>query len=148
MEEPRGIGVRDVKPADFIAAYAQHLKNSGKMDLPRNWEVVKTATFKELAPYSADWYYIRAASIARKVYLRQNTGIGALRRVYGGPARRNTTLPVHFQRGSGKMIRTMCQQLEAMGVLETVEDGKGGRRITEKGQQDLDRIAGQVAARS
>jgi small subunit ribosomal protein S19e len=93
MEAARGIGVRDVKAADFITAYAQHLKNSGKMDLPRNWEVVKTATFKELAPYSADWYYVRAASIARKVYLRQNTGVGALRRVYGGPARRNTTLP-------------------------------------------------------
>jgi ribosomal protein S19E (S16A) len=43
------------------------------------------------------------------------------------------------------MIRVMLQQLESMGVLETVDDGKGGRRITEKGQQDLDRIAGQVA---
>lgn len=30
------------------------------MQLP-NWvDIVKTATFKELAPYDPDWYYVRA----------------------------------------------------------------------------------------
>ena len=29
---------------------------------------------KELAPYDPDWYYIRAAAIVRKIYLRQGTG--------------------------------------------------------------------------
>ena len=29
---------------------------------------VKTATYKELAPYDPDWFYIRAASVARKLY--------------------------------------------------------------------------------
>lgn len=31
--EARGITVRDVAPADFIAAYASHLKNSDKFEV-------------------------------------------------------------------------------------------------------------------
>ena len=31
--EARGITVRDVAPADFIAAYALHLKNSDKFEV-------------------------------------------------------------------------------------------------------------------
>lgn len=30
------------------------------MELPDWTDIVKTATFKELAPYDPDWYYIRA----------------------------------------------------------------------------------------
>lgn len=36
------------------------------------------------------------------------------------------------------------QALEKIGVLEQDED-KGGRRITEQGQRDLDRIAQQAS---
>merc|ERR1719329_42271 len=68
-EEARGICVRDVKADAFIAEYAEHLKNSDKFELPVWSDTIKTACFKELAPYGDDWYYIRAASIARKVYL-------------------------------------------------------------------------------
>lgn len=32
----------------------------------------------------ADWFYIRAASIARKVYCKGNMGVGALRKSYCG----------------------------------------------------------------
>ena len=40
-----------------------------QMQLP-NWvDLVKTATFKELAPYDPDWYYVRAGgSGARQVW--------------------------------------------------------------------------------
>ena len=44
----------------FIAAYSSHLKRSGKLEVP-NWvDTVKTGSFKELAPYNPDWYYVRA----------------------------------------------------------------------------------------
>jgi len=40
------------------------------MEVP-NWaDVVKTASYKELAPYDPDWFFVRAASMARKVYLK------------------------------------------------------------------------------
>jgi hypothetical protein len=39
------------------------------MELPTWADVVKTASYKELAPYDPDWFFVRAASMARKVYL-------------------------------------------------------------------------------
>uniref|UniRef100_H3G8P8 40S ribosomal protein S19 n=2 Tax=Phytophthora ramorum TaxID=164328 RepID=H3G8P8_PHYRM len=144
-EVTRGVTVRDVKPADFIKAYAEHLKRSGKIELPAWWDVVKTAAFKEYSPADPDWYYIRAASIARKVYLRQYTGVGSLKKVYGGASRRGVQRQ-HFQKASGGLIRHILQQLEEMKVVEKCPEGvnKGGRKISSHGQQDLDRIAGQV----
>jgi small subunit ribosomal protein S19e len=41
---------------------------------------------------------------------------------------------------SGSVDRKVCQSLAKIGVLENDED-KGGRRITQSGQRDLDRIA-------
>lgn len=141
----RGVTVRDVTPADFIKCYAEHLKRSGKMELPKWWDIVKTAPHKELSPYDQDWYYIRAASIARKVYLRQYTGVGALKKVYGSAGRRGVHRQ-HHAKASGGIIRHILQQLETMQVVEKCEEGvcKGGRKISSHGQQDLDRIAGQI----
>ncbi|GMH59752.1 hypothetical protein TrLO_g6452 [Triparma laevis f. longispina] len=139
--EARGITVRDIAPAEFIRAYAEHLKNSDKFELP-NWaDMVKTAVFKELAPYGDDWYYIRAASIARKIYLRPGTGVGALQKWYGGSYRRGTRTE-HFRKANSGLIRSVLQGLEEMKVIEKA--GAKGRKMTRVGQQDLDRIAGGV----
>ncbi|KAL4162466.1 hypothetical protein PRNP1_003003 [Phytophthora ramorum] len=117
-EVTRGVTVRDVKPADFIKAYAEHLKRSGKIELPAWWDVVKTAAFKEYSPAT-------------------RTGTTSAPR----PSRRQ-----HFQKASGGLIRHILQQLEEMKVVEKCPEGvnKGGRKISSHGQQDLDRIAGQV----
>ena len=140
-EESRGICVRDVAATDFIAAYAEHLKNSDKFELPVWADLVKTATFKELAPYGDDWYYIRAASIARKIYLRPGLGVGQLRKWYGGSFR-NGARTEHFRKANAGIIRSVLIQLEEMKVTEKLPTG--GRRMTRVGQQDLDRIAGAV----
>ena len=34
-----------------------------QIKLPQWVDIVKTATYKELAPYDPDWYYIRAGGI-------------------------------------------------------------------------------------
>merc|ERR1711890_109908 len=86
------------------------------------WDIVKTATHKEYSPYSEDWYYIRAASIARKVYLRQYTGVGGLKKVYGGAGRRGT-LRQKYMKASGGLIRHILQQLEEMQVIEKCDAG-------------------------
>lgn len=101
-----GITVRDVRADAFIAAYAQVLKNNDKFVVPKWADTIKTGVHKELAPYDPDWYYIRAgkeaifsslylivsnflfiAAVARKVYLKQGTGVGALKKRFGGAYR-------------------------------------------------------------
>eukprot|EP00736_Rhodelphis_marinus_P014288 Rmarinus@m.5170 len=135
--------VKDVPAHDFIVEYAQHLKRTGKVTVPEWANLVKTAHFKELAPYEPDWFYIRCASVARHIYLRGGTGVGALRKVFGG-ANRTGTCPSHFTTASGAVIRRALHELEKIKCVE--QDPKGGRRITQAGQRDLDRIAATIYA--
>ena len=51
--------VKDVSAADFISAYANHLKKNNKLDRPEWLDFVKTGVGKELAPYDPDWIYTR-----------------------------------------------------------------------------------------
>jgi len=80
----RGVTVKDVAPDKFIAAYARYLKRSGKVQVPKWADMVKTAAFKELAPTDPDWFFVRTASLARRIYLRPGSGVGKFRKVYGG----------------------------------------------------------------
>ncbi|XP_073018884.1 small ribosomal subunit protein eS19z [Primulina eburnea] len=133
--------VKDVSPHEFVKAYAAHLKRSGKMELPEWTDIVKTGVLKELAPYDPDWYYIRAASMARKIYLRGGVGVGGFRRIYGG-SKRNGSRPPHFCKSSGSIARNILQQLQVLGIVEM--EPRGGRRITSNGQRDLDQVAGRI----
>jgi small subunit ribosomal protein S19e len=137
-----GVSVKDVSPALFINAYAQHLKRSGRMAIPKWVDIIKTASYKELAPYDPDWFFVRAASMARKIYLRGgHVGVGAFRKIYGG-RKNNGSKPSHYKKASGGVARYILQELEKLKVLE--KDPKGGRRLTALGRRDLDRIAGSV----
>ncbi|KAK3023882.1 hypothetical protein RJ639_042898 [Escallonia herrerae] len=141
MEATAARTVKDVSPHEFVKAYAAHLKRSGKIELPHWTDIVKTGTFKELAPYDPDWYYIRAASMARKIYLRGGIGVGAFQRIYGG-RKRNGSRPPHFCKSSGGIARHILQQLQTMNIVDF--DAKGGRKITSNGQRDLDQVAGRI----
>ncbi|XP_065836116.1 small ribosomal subunit protein eS19-like [Oscarella lobularis] len=134
--------VKDVSPHALNKAFAAFLKKSNRLKVPTWVDIVKTGRHKELAPYDRDWYFIRAASVARQVYLRGGQGVGALTRRYGG-RKRNGTRPGHFQRGSSSVARWVLKSLEGMNLIE--KDPNGGRKITSQGQRDLDRIANQVA---
>ncbi|KAI9659113.1 MAG: 40S ribosomal protein S19 [Bathelium mastoideum] len=134
-----GVNVRDVPADKFIDAYAAFLKRQGKLPIPGWVDTVKTSHAKELPPQNIDWYYIRAASIARHIYMRKTVGVGRLRKVHGCQKNRGSR-PSHHVDASGSVDRKVMQSLEKIGVLEQDED-KGGRRITQSGQRDLDRIA-------
>ncbi|KAL0580100.1 Protein component of the small (40S) ribosomal subunit [Marasmius crinis-equi] len=131
-------GVRDVGADAFITAYASHLKRSGKLEVPTWVDIVKTGHYKELAPYDPDWYYTRAAAVARHIYLRKDVGVGSLAKLHGGRNRRGNR-PSHHANCSAGVQRRICQSLEKIGVLEQTDNG--GRRISQDGQRDLDRIA-------
>merc|ERR1712216_1043442 len=78
-------------------------------------------------PYDPDWYFVRAASIARKIYLKQGIGVGKFRKIYGSTYRKGVRTE-HFCKVSGGLIRHICQQLEKAGLVEMYS--KGGRVIT------------------
>lgn len=80
----------------------------------------------------------KTAALARHIYLRKAVGIGALQKLHGG-AKNNGFAPSHHASASGSVQRKVIQGLEGIGVLE--KDPKGGRRISQDGMRDLDRIA-------
>lgn len=88
---------------------------------------------------SSPRFYVRAAAVARHIYVRKTVGVGRFRKVHGGTKNRGSR-PSHHVDASGSVDRKVMQALEKIGVLEQDED-KGGRRITQQGQRDLDRIA-------
>mmetsp|Transcript_37506 Transcript_37506/g.65975 ORF Transcript_37506/g.65975 Transcript_37506/m.65975 type:complete len:164 (+) Transcript_37506:74-565(+) len=142
-EDRKVVTVKDVEPAKFIEAFAQHLKRQGRFEIPKWADVVKTGKLKELPPSNPDWLYVRTASMVRKIYIRGGSGVGGFRKVYGGQKRRGTMTNT-FAKGSGKIIRYIFQQLEEMGLVE--QDENGGRIITKEGQRELDTVAVQAAA--
>ena len=116
-----GVTLKDV-PADlFIKAYAKQLKTAGVLKVPEWAEYVKTGVGKKLSPYEEDWFYVRAAAIARKLYIRP-AGVGALRKVYGTKKDGNSR-PGRFSLASGSVIRSCVQQLEAMKIVEKDKNG-------------------------
>ncbi|XP_027296888.1 40S ribosomal protein S19 isoform X5 [Cricetulus griseus] len=69
-----GVTVKDVNQQEFVRALAAFLKKSGKLKVPEWVDTVKLAKHKELAPYDENWFYTRAASTARHLYLRGGAG--------------------------------------------------------------------------
>jgi len=136
------VTLKDVDQHKFVVAFAAFLKKTGKLSVPEWVDIVKTAKFKELAPYDPDWFYTRCASIIRHIYLRAPVGIGTITKIYGG-RKRNGVRPSHYCRSSGSVARKALQALEKLKLVEKDADS-GGRRITSQGRRDVDRIAAQV----
>ena len=102
------ITVKDVPAAAFIKAYAEHLKKSQKILPVDKHEYLKTGYSREISPHDEDWFYTRAAALARKMYLRPGLGVGALRHIFGKNGR-NGHRRNHHTKGSGKVIRYALQ---------------------------------------
>jgi len=79
--------VKDVSANDFIKAYALYLKKNDKIQQAKWTEFVKTSSSKELAPLDDDWLYIRAAAVARRIYLTGHKGVGQLTHMMGSNKR-------------------------------------------------------------
>ncbi|KAL0479289.1 ribosomal protein S19 [Acrasis kona] len=119
----KAITVKDVPAQKFVESYAAHLKKVGTVTLPAWVDIVKTGVHKEMPPQNPDWFYIRCAAIARNVYLRPATGVGGLRKRYGGRTGHQVR-PEHHSIGSEAVARRALQELEKIGVL--AKDAKNG----------------------
>ncbi|RLG22549.1 30S ribosomal protein S19e [Methanosarcinales archaeon] len=135
------VTVYDVPADRLIKRTAEKLKEEGIVEKPEWIDFVKAGVHKELPPTDPDWWYIRCASLLRRIYIDGPVGVSRLRTYYGGRYRRKGTVPPRFAKGSGSIIREALQQLEKAGLVKKVE---GGRAITPKGQSYLDNIAYEI----
>jgi small subunit ribosomal protein S19e len=87
-------------------------------------------------------FIIYVAAVARKLYLKQGLGVGALQRIFGGGYRRGTKTNHHHDASQG-IIRNVVLMLDEIKLTEKCPNG--GRKISRIGQQALDLVAGQVA---
>ncbi|NHW23281.1 MAG: 30S ribosomal protein S19e [Archaeoglobales archaeon] len=129
------MAVSDVPAELLISRVAEKLKDAVS---PPEWaKFVKTGVNRERAPEQKDWWYIRLASIFRRIYLDGPVGIERLRTYYGGRKRRGVR-PAHFRKGSGAIIRNALHQLEQLGFIKKTSEG---RVLTPAGRAYLDKIA-------
>ncbi|MCX6815125.1 MAG: 30S ribosomal protein S19e [Candidatus Aenigmarchaeota archaeon] len=135
------VSIKDVDTQQLVMKAAAELEKMPEFK-PPEWSVfVKTGVHKQRPPSQANWWWIRSASILRKVYLNQRLGVSKLRKTYGGRKNRGHK-PEHKKKASGAIIRKILQQHEKAGFVKT-EKGKG-RTITPQGQKFLDGIAKSV----
>ena len=106
-------------PADvLIDKLSAYLKENMREIQPADWAgYVKTGSHAERVPQNPDWWYVRSASMLRKLYMTGPVGVSRLRKEYGGRKRRGVR-PAHFAKAGGNIIRTILQQLEQAGLVQ------------------------------
>jgi small subunit ribosomal protein S19e len=130
--------VYDIPSNILIRRLAQDLKSREEITAPDWMPFVKTGAHKERAPEDPDFWYVRCASILRKVYLNGPIGTEKLRIDYGGKKRRGVK-PNKFQKGGGSIVRTALQQLERAGFVKKL--GTKGREMTDIGRSYMDKLS-------
>jgi small subunit ribosomal protein S19e len=126
-------------PVKFIPALAEALKKIPEFEVPEWAHYVKTGVSRERPPAMDDFWYTRAASILRQLYIRGVVGVGKLRTRYGSRQDRGGRAD-KFKKSGGKIIRVILQQAEAAGLVEKVVRMQFGRRLTQEGRDFLDSI--------
>lgn len=137
--------IYDVDATELIEQAAEELKKIAEIKPPMWASYVKTGRHKQRPPAKQGWWYLRAASVLRKIYRLGPIGVSKLRSHYGGNPSRGVS-PEHSYKGSGNIIRKVLQQLEQAGFLK--KDAKKfhkGRVVTPKGKSFLDKIATKLA---
>jgi small subunit ribosomal protein S19e len=135
--------MRDVDPKKFVEVCKEELKKIDAIKPPTWAQFVKTGMHKKLPPRQEDWWYVRTASVLRRIYLNGPVGVGRLRSYYGGRKDRGYK-PEKFKKSGGNIIRKCLQQLESAGLIEKSKSSKKGRIISESGKKFLNKIVLEV----
>jgi small subunit ribosomal protein S19e len=131
----------DVPPSALLPRLATELRNRNAVQPPPWAMFVKTGVHKERAPTQTDWWYLRSASVLRKVYLHGYVGIQRLSAEYGGKKDRGSA-PYHARSGSRSVLREIVHQLETSGLLQPYKTK--GRRVSPEGAKLLDSVSRDV----
>ncbi|MDG6954322.1 MAG: 30S ribosomal protein S19e [Nitrososphaerota archaeon] len=134
------VNARDVPSAKLISALAEQMKSVSAVQEPDWARYVKTGSHAERPPTNSDWWFTRAASLLRKLYLHGPVGLGDLERAYGGTKALHY-YPKHHRDAGGSSIRKILKQLEQ---AELVSKTPKGRVLTPKGRAMLDKTSREV----
>lgn len=134
------VSAHDVPSDKLIAALAEQMKSVPAVQQPDWARYVKTGSHAERPPTNPDWWFTRAASLLRKLYLHGPVGLGDLEKVYGGTKALHY-YPKHHRDAGGSSIRRILKQLEQ---AELVGKTPKGRVLTSKGRAMLDRTSREI----
>lgn len=131
------VNVHDVPSARLISALAEQVKALPGLEEPAWSRFVKTGSHAERPPQQSDWWFTRAASLLRKLYLHGPVGLGDLERSYGG-SKAVAYFPKHHRDAGGSAIRRILKQLEQADLVAKTPKG---RVLTPKGTAMLDKVS-------
>ena len=127
-------------PADvLVERLATQLREEGISE-PEWTAFVKTGAHADRPPHRRDWWYVRCASVLRKIYMHGPVGINKLRKEYGG-GRPSGYGAAHHRPAGGAIIRNAVHGLESLGL---VAQSKGGRVVTSAGMKKMDTLSTQI----
>lgn len=129
---------RDLPASVLLPRLAGELRTRQAVAPPSWATFVKTGVHKQRAPTQTDWWYLRSASVLRKIYLRGHVGVARLSADYGGKRDRGSA-PYHARTGSRAVLREIVQQLERSGLVQPYKSM--GRRVSPEGQKLLDALS-------
>ncbi len=136
------VNAHDVPSAKLIPALAEQMKSVPGVEQPDWARWVKTGSHAERPPADSNWWFTRAASLMRKLYVHGPVGLGDLERAYGGTKALHY-YPKHHRDAGGSNIRKILKQLEQADLVAKTPKG---RVLSPKGRAMLDRAARDVFA--
>jgi small subunit ribosomal protein S19e len=126
-------------PADkLLPRLAAELRGQASIKPPAWAAFARTGVHTERAPTQADWWYLRSASVLRKLHTDGPRGVSLLSASYGGRRDRGSA-PYHARKGSRSIAREVLQQLEKAGLVQQVR--LRGRTLTPQGQKLLAKVS-------
>lgn len=132
----------DIPSSVLIERLTKYLKEEVDEITPPAWTLfAKTGVHTQRPPTNPDWWFVRSASVLRKIYLKGPIGIELLRQKYGGRIDRGAK-PEHAAKGSGSIIRNVIHQLQTAGLVKSYRTE--GRIVTNEGRRLLDRLSTEI----
>jgi small subunit ribosomal protein S19e len=127
----------DIPAELLIPKVAEELRKRKEIQPPVWAAFAKAGVHQQMPPEDPEWWFIRTASVLRKLYIDGPVGVQRMRTVYGGKRDRGSS-PFQFRKGGGSALRKILQQLEAAGL---VAKDRNGRSLSIEGRKFLDSVA-------
>ncbi|MEM3670314.1 MAG: 40S ribosomal protein S19 [Thermoprotei archaeon] len=128
----------------FSVRLADRLKNTyPQINQPEWARFVKTCPARIEVPKNPEWWYVRAASIMRKLALNGGMTIRDFEVAYGGK-RSSGRRPEKFVPAAGGHLRRILKQLESAGLVESQKGS--GRTLTAQGVALIRKVADELVA--